>query len=103
LKIRCTWLLLILLAISASGFSQQDPAARYAAVVAAAQEAMGRNDFKAAAEGYKQAVKIHPESAEMWANLGLMEHEGGNYAEAIRSFQQAIRPKAICSQPVPGD
>jgi tetratricopeptide (TPR) repeat protein len=93
LKIRCTWLLLILLAISASGFSQQDPAARYAAVVAAAQEAMGRNDFKAAAEGYKQAVKIHPESAEMWANLGLMEHEGGNYAEAIRSFQQAIRLK----------
>ena len=47
---------------------------------------MGRNDFKAAAESYKQAVKIHPESAEMWANLGLMEHEGGDYAEAIRSF-----------------
>ena len=54
---------------------------------------MGRNDFKAAAESYKQAVKIHPESAEMWANLGLMEHEGGDYTEAIRSFQQAIRLK----------
>ena len=29
----------------------------------------------------------------MWANLGLMEHEGGDYAEAIKSFQQAIRLK----------
>ena len=29
----------------------------------------------------------------MWANLGLMEHEGGDYAEAIKSFQHAIRLK----------
>src|SRR3984885_665863 len=91
LKTRCTLLLLLLLAIPASGFGQQDPAERYAAVVSAAQEAMSRNDFKAAAEDYQQAVKMHPESAEMWANLGLMEHEGGDYAEAIKSFQQAIR------------
>ena len=54
---------------------------------------MSRSDFKAAAEDYRQAVKMHPESAEMWANLGLMEHEEGDYAEAIRSFQQAIRLK----------
>src|SRR5580704_8764910 len=93
LKTRCTLLLLLLLAIPASGFGQQDPAERYAAVVSAAQEAMSRNDFKAAAEDYQQAVKMHPESAEMWANLGLMEHEGGDYAEAIKSFQQAIRLK----------
>jgi tetratricopeptide (TPR) repeat protein len=86
-------LLLFLLAISASGFGQQDPAAKYAAVVAAAQQAMSRNDFKAAAEDYQQAVRMHPESAEMWANLGLMEHENGDYPAAIRSFQQAIRLK----------
>ena len=84
---------LLLLAIPVSGFGQQDSAARYAAVVAAAQEAMSRSDFKAAAEDYRQAVKMHPESAEMWANLGLMEHEDGDYAGAIRSFQQAIRLK----------
>jgi tetratricopeptide (TPR) repeat protein len=93
LKSRCTLLLLLLLAIPASGFGQQEQAAKYAAVVAAAQEAMSRQDFKAAAENYRQAVKMHPESAEMWANLGLMEHEGADYAEAIKSFQQAIRLK----------
>src|SRR5271156_6850857 len=64
LKTLCT--VLMLLAIPASGFGQQDPAAKYAAVVAAAQEAMGRSDFKAAAEDYQQAVKMRPGSAEMW-------------------------------------
>jgi tetratricopeptide (TPR) repeat protein len=86
-------LLLLLLAVPASGFGQQDPAAAYAAVVAEAQNAMNRNDFKTAAQDYQQAVKMHPESAEMWANLGLMEHENGDYAAAIRSFHQAIRLK----------
>jgi tetratricopeptide (TPR) repeat protein len=54
---------------------------------------MSRSDFKTAAEDFRQAVKIHPETPELWANLGLMEHESGDYAEAIRSLQQAIRLK----------
>ena len=92
LKSHCT-LLLLLLAIPLFGFGQQDAAAKYAAVVSAAQDAMSRHDFKTAAEDYQQAVKMHPESAEMWANLGLMEHEAGEYGAAIKSFQQAIRLK----------
>ena len=98
LKSHCT-LLLFLLAIPLFGFGQQDEAAKYAAVVSAAQDAMSRRDFKMAAEDYQQAVKMHPESAEMWANLGLMEHEGGDYAEAIKSFQQAIRLKPVLYVP----
>jgi tetratricopeptide (TPR) repeat protein len=62
-------------------------------VVAAAQQAMSRSDYKTAAENYRQAVKMHPESAEMWANLGLMEHEGGDYGEAMKSFEHAIHLK----------
>jgi tetratricopeptide (TPR) repeat protein len=93
LKLHCT-LLLFLLASPLLGVGQQDGAAKYGAVVSAAQDAMNRRDFKAAEEDYKQAVKMHPESAEMWANLGLMEHESGDYAEAIKSFQQAIRLKS---------
>jgi tetratricopeptide (TPR) repeat protein len=91
LKALCT--VLLLLAIPASGFGQQDVAAKYETVVSAAQDAMNRRDFKAAAEDYQQAVKMHPESAEMWANLGLMEHETGEYGAAIKSFQQALRLK----------
>jgi tetratricopeptide (TPR) repeat protein len=92
LKSHCT-LPLLLLAIPLFGFGQQDGAAKYAAVVSAAQDAMSSRDFKAAAADYQQAVKMHPESAEMWANLGLMEHEAGEYGAAIKSFQQAIRLK----------
>jgi tetratricopeptide (TPR) repeat protein len=91
LRTHCT--LLLLLAIPLFGFGQQDPAARYTAVVASAQQAMSRSDFKTAAENYQQAVKMHPESAEMWANLGLMEHEGGDYSAAMKSFERAIHLK----------
>jgi tetratricopeptide (TPR) repeat protein len=92
LKTHCR-LLLFLLTIPSFGYGQQDGAEKYAATVSAAQDAMSRHDFKAAAKDYQQAVKMHPESAEMWANMGLMEHEAGDYAEAIKSFQQAIRLK----------
>ena len=54
---------------------------------------MSQSDFKTAAENYQQAVKMHPENAEMWANLGLMEHEGGDYAQAMKSFERAIHLK----------
>jgi tetratricopeptide (TPR) repeat protein len=93
LKSCCTPLFFILLAIPVAGFGQQDAAAKYAAVVAAAQQAMSRSDFTAAADDYQQAVKMHPDNAEMWANLGLMQHEGGDYTAAIKSFQQALRFK----------
>ena len=93
MKIRCTLLLLLLLAIPPPGFGQQEQGAKYAAVVTEAQQAMSRSDFKAAVEDYKQAVTMHPEAAEMWANLGLVQHESGDYTEAIRSFQQALRRK----------
>ena len=31
----------------------------------------------------------NPLVPELWANLGLMDHESGKHLEAIRSFQQA--------------
>ena len=69
MTIRCTLLLLLLLAMPAPGFGQQEQGEKYAAVVTAAQQAMSRSDFKTAMEDYKQAVTMHPEAAEMWANL----------------------------------
>ena len=86
-------LLLLLLALPEPGFGQQGKDSKYASLAHAAQQAMARNDFTAAAEAYRQATKIQPENAELWANLGLMEHESGSYADAIRSLQEANRLK----------
>ncbi len=86
-------LLLLSLALPKPGYGQQDKDSKYASLAHAAQQALAGNDFAAAAEAYRQATKIQPENAELWANLGLMEHESGSYADAIRSFQKANRLK----------
>lgn len=65
----------------------------FESLLATAQQAQARSDYAAAAEAYKQAIKIHPDVPELWANLGLMEHETSNYGRAIESFQRAHRLK----------
>lgn len=56
-----------------------------------ARAAQSRGDFAQAAEAYRKAVALEPSVPELWANLGLMEHESGMSEEAIQSFKRAIR------------
>ena len=72
------------------------------AIVAAAQDqtmqslladaatAQSRGDFASAAEFYRKATEIDPSIPELWANLGLMDHQIGKYSDAIQSFKHAI-------------
>lgn len=85
--------LLLLLAIPEFGFGQQDPDIKLASLLAAAQQAQAKDDYAAAANSYKQAIKIRSDVPELWANLGLMEHEAGNYEESIHALQEANRLK----------
>jgi tetratricopeptide (TPR) repeat protein len=85
--------LLLLLAIPAFGFGQQDPDSKLALLLTTAQQAQAKGAYTAAADSYKQATKIRPDVPELWANLGLMEHEAGNYGESIRALQEANRLK----------
>jgi tetratricopeptide (TPR) repeat protein len=71
----------------------QQAAPTLESLVAAAQKAQAAEDFSAAAHGYQEAVKLSPGIPELWANLGLMQHESGNISEAIASFQHANRLK----------
>ena len=59
--------------------------------MAAAQKAQAVGDFAAAARDYKEAVRLSPGVPELWANLGLMQHESGNISGAVMSFQHANR------------
>jgi tetratricopeptide (TPR) repeat protein len=75
-------------------FAQQEQPPELASLLAAAQQAQAANNYAAAAESYKQAVKFRPDMPELWANLGLMQHQTGDYTAAIGSFEKANRLKA---------
>ena len=86
-----TKLLLVLLAGSTIGFGQPQPAPSLESVLADAQQAQAAGDYTAAANDYKQAVRLQPGMPQLWANLGLMQHEVGDIGGAIGSFQHALR------------
>jgi tetratricopeptide (TPR) repeat protein len=56
-----------------------------------AEDAQRRGDYRTAAQIYQEMLKVTPNSSELRADLGLMHHLLGQYAEAIRDFQEALR------------
>jgi tetratricopeptide (TPR) repeat protein len=84
-------LLLVLLGESGFGFTQQAPAPELDSLLAGAQQAQATGDYRAAAEDYRKAVMISPNTPELWANLGLIEQETGDISAATKSFLQANR------------
>ncbi|MGB9229398.1 MAG: tetratricopeptide repeat protein, partial [Terracidiphilus sp.] len=73
------------------GFGQQPPASNLESVLADAQRAQAAGDYAAVAKDLKQAVRFEPAVPQLWANLGLMQHETGDISGAIASFQHAVR------------
>ena len=60
---------------------------QFESLLASAQQAQARGDFEAAAEFYRKAVAIHPEIAELKANLGLMYYQTRKGSTSHRRFQ----------------
>ena len=89
-----TLLLLLLLVIPTPGRGQQSQDEVFTSLVSAAQKAQGVNDYDAAANSYKQAVRLRQDVPELWADLGLMQYESHDFAGSVRSFQQALRLKS---------
>ena len=82
---------LVLLAVSLCGFGQQANPSQLEMLLANATTAQSSGNFAEAAADYKQAIGLEPGVPQLWANLGLMQHQQGNYTEAISSFLQANR------------
>jgi tetratricopeptide (TPR) repeat protein len=82
---------LALLAVSLCGFGQQAAPSQIEILLADARTAQSSGNFAEAAADYKRAIGLEPGLPQLWANLGLMQHQQGNYSEAISSFQRANR------------
>ena len=71
--------------------SQQPDA--FESLLASAQQAQARSDFRSAAEFYRQASALHPEIPELKANLGLMYYQMEENRQAAEVFLQALQVK----------
>ena len=80
---------LALLAVSLCGFGQQANPSQLESLLANARTAQTAGNFAAAVSDYKEAISLDPDVPQLWANLGLMQHQQGNYTEAIASFLHA--------------
>jgi len=73
------------------GLGQQAADSTFAALITTAQQAQAARNYPAAADAYKQALRLKPNMAELWANLGLMKQQTGDISEAISCLQHANR------------
>ena len=72
-------------------FGQTD----YETHLAEAVNAQSGGDISGAIVAYQSALAVRRDVPEVWANLGLMQHQAGDYAGALSSFKTAyhLQPK----------
>lgn len=91
----CALLLIFTAALASAralpGQTSTNPQAAQQVLAARAEDAQHRHDYRAAAQIYREMLKTDPHSAELRANLGLMDHLLGDYPDAIRNFQAALQ------------
>jgi tetratricopeptide (TPR) repeat protein len=73
------------------GFCQTVGETELDSLLTVAHEAQSRQDFAVASEAYRAAVKVRPDTPELWANLGIMEYEAHQYQAAAKDLASAIR------------
>ena len=81
----------ILLLSVGSAFAQSD----FESHLQDAVKAQSAGDIPAAIAAYQNAVTVRQDVPEVWANLGLMQHQVGDSAGALASFRTAnkLQPK----------
>ena len=87
---RLAALLLALLTVPVLPAQRLDESGQLSNVLAQARVAQSNGDFVTAEHAYQQAVRIRPDIPELWANLGLMQHETGEKTSAMVSFRKAL-------------
>lgn len=80
-----------LLLFLGKAFGQTD----YEARLAEAVNAQSTGNISGAIVSYQRVLAVRRDVPEVWANLGLMQHQAGDYAGALSSFKAAyqLQPK----------
>ena len=76
---------------------QVDVSNDFKSKVVDARQLEQKGDYAAAADAYKRALQAHPEIAELWANLGVTQHELHDYNGAVVTFERArnLKPELL--------
>ncbi|MCX5796134.1 MAG: tetratricopeptide repeat protein [Elusimicrobia bacterium] len=67
------------------------PPGRGFAFIQSARAAMSRRDYARAEESYAQALRVDPEDAVAYNELGVVYQSQGKFTQAERAFQRSIR------------
>ena len=59
----------------------------------AAKQAQAKGDYAAAVSGYQAALKLMPNTPELYSNLGLAYYLDKKFEKAIPAFEQALKGK----------
>lgn len=73
--------------------AESDSDLKFESLVAQAQEAQNRGDYRSAAIRFQEALKLRPHFAEIRTNLGLMYHLLDDYRQAVEQFELALGEK----------
>jgi tetratricopeptide (TPR) repeat protein len=68
--------------------------------LADAVNAQSAGNISAAIASYQKALSIRQDIPEVWANLGLMQHQAGDHSGALSSFEAAHRLQPKLSVPL---
>jgi tetratricopeptide (TPR) repeat protein len=83
-------ILLALLTVPVLPAQQPDVGDPLNDLLAQARVAQSNDDFVTAEQAYQHAVRLRPDIPELWANLGLMQHQTGEKTSAMASFRKAL-------------
>ena len=61
--------------------------------IQAAKQAQQKGDYAQAVDGYRAALKLMPETPELYSNLGIAYYYKKEYERAIEAFRQALKRK----------
>src|ERR1700739_3269668 len=75
-------------ALVCSAASSQTPG-QFEQQLQRAATAQDAGDVQGAIAAYKAALQIQSDRAELWSNLGLMQHQAGDKEGALESFAKA--------------